>query len=142
MVDLPRSRSTSSLHWWLSFSSRQSILMGTVGPFSDHSLQILKTIITSSLLAPCIYSGLQMLNRCCFACRAYDIKCIIDLHAAPGSQNGMEHSASRDGSVDWPQPEYIAQTLDVIDFLSSRYFSFLLRPYSILSKAYLKCLIV
>ncbi|RZB42587.1 Anoctamin-like protein, partial [Glycine soja] len=27
----------------------------------------------------------------------YDIKCIIDFHAALGSQNGMEHSASIDG---------------------------------------------
>ncbi|RZB60947.1 Peptide-N(4)-(N-acetyl-beta-glucosaminyl)asparagine amidase isoform B, partial [Glycine soja] len=27
----------------------------------------------------------------------YDIKCIIDFHAVLGSQNGMEHSASRDG---------------------------------------------
>lgn len=47
--------------------------------------------------------------------------CIIDLHAAPGSQNGMEHSASRDGFTGWPSPDYISQTLDVIDFLASRY---------------------
>ncbi|RWW08974.1 hypothetical protein GW17_00027560, partial [Ensete ventricosum] len=58
---------------------------------------------------------------CFFKCRTYNLKCIIDLHAAPGSQNGMEHSASRDGSVDWPTPDYISQTLDVIDFLSARY---------------------
>lgn len=49
------------------------------------------------------------------------MKCIIDLHAAPGSQNGMEHSASRDGSVDWPLPEYISQTLEVVEFLATRY---------------------
>lgn len=54
--------------------------------------------------------------------RAYNIKCIIDLHAAPGSQNGMEHSATRDGTVNWPtSPEYISQTLDAIEFLASRY---------------------
>nr|XP_023895800.1 uncharacterized protein LOC112007667 isoform X4 [Quercus suber] len=39
----------------------------------------------------------------------------------PGSQNGMEHSASRDGFTGWPSPDYISQTLDVIDFLASRY---------------------
>lgn len=33
----------------------------------------------------------------------------------------MEHSASRDGSTDWPNPDYISQTLHVIDFLASRY---------------------
>ncbi|XP_040945600.1 probable glucan 1,3-beta-glucosidase A [Gossypium hirsutum] len=52
----------------------------------------------------------------------YSIKCIIDLHAAPGSQNGMEHSASRDGTTGWPtSSDYISQTLHVIDFLASRY---------------------
>lgn len=52
----------------------------------------------------------------------YSIKCIIDLHAAPGSQNGMEHSASRDGTTGWPTSSgYISQTLHVIDFLASRY---------------------
>ncbi|CAN4126754.1 unnamed protein product [Withania somnifera] len=54
--------------------------------------------------------------------KAYNIKCIIDLHAAPGSQNGMEHSASRDGTVNWPtSSEYISQTLDAVEFLASRY---------------------
>lgn len=33
----------------------------------------------------------------------------------------MEHSASRDGSTDWPNSENILQSLNVIDFLSSRY---------------------
>ncbi|KAF4371975.1 hypothetical protein F8388_000142 [Cannabis sativa] len=54
--------------------------------------------------------------------QSYDIRCIIDLHAAPGSQNGMEHSSSRDGSTNWPTPDYISQTMHVIDFLASRYF--------------------
>ncbi|PIA52001.1 hypothetical protein AQUCO_01000110v1 [Aquilegia coerulea] len=54
--------------------------------------------------------------------QAYDIKCIIDLHAAPGSQNGMEHSASKDGSTNWPtSSEYISQSLNTIEFLASRY---------------------
>lgn len=33
----------------------------------------------------------------------------------------MEHSASRDGSTDWPNSENILQSLNVIDFLASRY---------------------
>ncbi len=34
----------------------------------------------------------------------------------------MEHSSSRDGTTGWPtSPDYISQTLDVIDFLASRY---------------------
>ncbi|KAJ8461417.1 hypothetical protein OPV22_034343 [Ensete ventricosum] len=71
--------------------------------------------------SPFIGGSLAALDRAFSWAKTYNLKCIIDLHAAPGSQNGMEHSASRDGSVDWPTPDYISQTLDVIDFLSARY---------------------
>ncbi|KAL5728755.1 hypothetical protein ACHQM5_001800 [Ranunculus cassubicifolius] len=51
----------------------------------------------------------------------YNIKCIIDLHAAPCSPNGMEHSASRDGFIEWATPEHISQSLQAIDYLAPRY---------------------
>lgn len=54
-------------------------------------------------------------------CRKYNLKVIIDLHAAPGSQNGWEHSGSRDGFQDWGKTnENIQQTVNVIDFLTAR----------------------
>ncbi|KAK2970891.1 hypothetical protein RJ640_029693, partial [Escallonia rubra] len=72
--------------------------------------------------APFIGGTLEALDNAFSWAQAYSIKCIIDLHAAPGSQNGMEHSASRDGTTGWPtSPDYISQTLDVIEFLASRY---------------------
>ncbi|XP_020537974.1 probable glucan 1,3-beta-glucosidase A isoform X2 [Jatropha curcas] len=71
--------------------------------------------------APFIGGSLEALDNAFSWAQAYGIKCIIDLHAAPGSQNGMEHSASRDGTTGWPTLDYISQTLDVIDFLASRY---------------------
>lgn len=72
--------------------------------------------------APFIGGSLEALDNAFSWAQAYNIKCIIDLHAAPGSQNGMEHSASRDGTVNWQtSPEYISQTLDAIEFLASRY---------------------
>ncbi|PSS30128.1 Glucan 1,3-beta-glucosidase A precursor [Actinidia chinensis var. chinensis] len=72
--------------------------------------------------APFIGGSLERLDNAFSWAQAYNIKCIIDLHAAPGSQNGMEHSASRDGSTGWPMsPDYISQTLTVIEFLASRY---------------------
>ncbi|KAH7566864.1 hypothetical protein JRO89_XS08G0246200 [Xanthoceras sorbifolium] len=71
--------------------------------------------------APFIGGSLEALDNAFSWAQAYDIKCIIDLHAAPGSQNGMEHSASRDGWTDWPSSDHISQTLDVIDFLALRY---------------------
>lgn len=71
--------------------------------------------------SPFIGGTLEALDNAFSWAQAYNIKCLIDLHAAPGSQNGMEHSASRDGSTGWPTQNYISQTLDVIDFLASRY---------------------
>ncbi|MCL7041125.1 hypothetical protein MKW94_029293 [Papaver nudicaule] len=72
--------------------------------------------------APYVGGSLASLDDAFSWAQAYSIKCIIDLHAAPGSQNGMEHSSSRDGSTDWPTSSaYISQSLDVIDFLASRY---------------------
>ncbi|KAL3845143.1 hypothetical protein ACJIZ3_002546 [Penstemon smallii] len=71
---------------------------------------------------PFIGGTLEALDNAFSWAQAFSIKCIIDLHAAPGSQNGMEHSASRDGTTGWPtSPDYISQTLNVIDFLASRY---------------------
>ncbi|KNA05014.1 hypothetical protein SOVF_194390 [Spinacia oleracea] len=72
--------------------------------------------------APFIGGSLAALDNAFSWAQTYNIKCIVDLHAAPGSQNGMEHSSSRDGSVDWPtSQDNIDKTLDVIDFLASRY---------------------
>lgn len=71
--------------------------------------------------APFIGGSLEALDNAFSWAQAYNIKCIIDLHAAPGSQNGMEHSASRDGTTGWPSPDNISQTLNVIEFLTSRY---------------------
>ncbi|KAK4776782.1 hypothetical protein SAY86_005470 [Trapa natans] len=71
--------------------------------------------------APFISGSLEALDNAFSWAIVYDIKCIIDLHAAPGSQNGMEHSASRDGWTGWPTQDNILKTLNVIDFLSKRY---------------------
>lgn len=61
--------------------------------------------------------------------RKYKLGVIIDLHAAPGSQNGYEHSASRDGSQEWGTTDAnIALTVQVIDFLASRSVVYITRP--------------
>ena len=53
--------------------------------------------------------------------RKYKLGVIIDLHAAPGSQNPWEHSSSRDGTQEWGTSDAnIAETVQVIDFLASR----------------------
>lgn len=47
------------------------------------------------------------------------MKVIVDLHAAQGSQNGNEHSSTRDGYQEWGESN-VQETVDVIDFLASR----------------------
>jgi len=55
---------------------------------------------------------------------AHGIKVIIDLHAAPGSQNGQEHSSSRDSVAEWAKQggptDYLDESIKTIDFLASR----------------------
>uniref|UniRef100_A0A0D9XJL8 Uncharacterized protein n=1 Tax=Leersia perrieri TaxID=77586 RepID=A0A0D9XJL8_9ORYZ len=72
--------------------------------------------------APFVGGSLQFLDNAFKWAEKYNIGIIVDLHAAPGSQNGWEHSASRDGSLEWGTTTVnIIQTVQVIDFLASRY---------------------
>ncbi|XP_051118408.1 probable glucan 1,3-beta-glucosidase A [Andrographis paniculata] len=71
---------------------------------------------------PYVAGSLQALDRAFAWAEKYRIKVIVDLHAAPGSQNGWEHSASRDGSQEWGQHDTdIQETVGVIEFLAARY---------------------
>ncbi|KAF3447305.1 hypothetical protein FNV43_RR12488 [Rhamnella rubrinervis] len=71
---------------------------------------------------PFIGGSLATLDNAFLWAKKYGLKIIIDLHAAPGSQNGWEHSGSRDGTQEWGQTDNtIHQTVAVIEFLTSRY---------------------
>ncbi|KAJ4965932.1 hypothetical protein NE237_017781 [Protea cynaroides] len=71
---------------------------------------------------PYVGGSLQALDNAFLWAQKYSLKVMIDLHAAPGSQNGFEHSSSRDRSVDWGKTdENIQDTVAVIEFLTARY---------------------
>ncbi|VAI27558.1 unnamed protein product [Triticum turgidum subsp. durum] len=71
---------------------------------------------------PYVGGSLKTLDKAFKWAEKYNLGVIIDLHAAPGSQNPFEHSSSKDGSQDWGTTDTnIAQTVQVIDFLASRY---------------------
>ncbi|MCD9560254.1 hypothetical protein HAX54_018775 [Datura stramonium] len=71
---------------------------------------------------PYVGGSLQTLDNAFLWARKYGLKVIIDLHAAPGSQNPWEHSANRDGTIEWGKTDdTIQQTIAVIDFLTARY---------------------
>lgn len=48
------------------------------------------------------------------------MKVIIDLHAPKSSQNGEQHSASRDGYLEWGESSAV-ETVAVIDFLAEKF---------------------
>eukprot|EP00253_Pinus_taeda_P031831 PITA_31831 len=72
--------------------------------------------------APFVAGSLACLDKAFSSAQKHDIKVIIDLHVALGSQNCDEHSGTRDGFIEWPESqENIDKILSVIDFLAARY---------------------
>uniref|UniRef100_A0A0E0B9L9 Uncharacterized protein n=1 Tax=Oryza glumipatula TaxID=40148 RepID=A0A0E0B9L9_9ORYZ len=70
------------------------------------------------------YPGYQaVLDRAFAWADKYNLHVIVDLHAAPGSQNGFAHRGSRDGTVAWGDATSIAMTVQVIEALADRYAS-------------------
>jgi glucan 1,3-beta-glucosidase len=50
-----------------------------------------------------------------------NLKVLLDLHGAPGSQNGWDHSG-RSGAIDWPKdPQNIRETLRVLESFAQKY---------------------
>lgn len=63
----------------------------------------------------------QTLDRAFQQAGKYGIGVLLDLHGAPGSQNGWDHSG-RSGTLGWhTSKENIARTLDFVERLSERY---------------------
>lgn len=52
----------------------------------------------------------------------YELYIVLDLHGAPGSQNGYEHSGTplREANL-WDSEENVAATVDIWDFVSEHY---------------------
>ena len=54
-------------------------------------------------------------------CLQNNLKLLLDLHGAPGSQNGWPHSG-RSGAINWPKdPRNIEETLRVLESFGQRY---------------------
>jgi glucan 1,3-beta-glucosidase len=54
-------------------------------------------------------------------CQRNGLKLLLDLHGAPGSQNGWDHSG-RSGPINWPKdPENIRETLRVLESFAQQY---------------------
>lgn len=71
---------------------------------------------------PYVQGQLAVLDQAIGWARAAGLKVLLDLHGAPGSQNGFDNSG-RLGPINWQQGNTVSQTLDAIKALASRYAS-------------------
>ncbi|XP_031503654.1 probable glucan 1,3-beta-glucosidase A [Nymphaea colorata] len=72
--------------------------------------------------APFVDGSLDILDKAFSWAEKYGLKVIVDLHAPPYSQNGWEHSATRDGTIEFGSTqETIDKTVGIIEFFASRY---------------------
>ena len=70
-------------------------------------------------VTPYITGAWPYLLRALGWARKHGVHVILDLHGAPGSQNGYDNSGQRTNNVQWvSNPDNIPKTLDVIKFLA------------------------
>lgn len=66
-------------------------------------------------------AGVEYVDWLMDEARRLDLKVVLELHTAPGSQNGHDHSGKK-GAVGWHKsPTLISTTLDVIELIAARY---------------------
>jgi len=68
---------------------------------------------------PFVSGGLTYLQRLLGWAHDLGLSVIVDLHGAPGSQNGHDNSG-RDGPINWPQPANIERTVNVLANLTKQ----------------------
>lgn len=69
---------------------------------------------------PQFISSIDYLDWAIEQAKQYDLFVLIDLHGAPGSQNGKDHSG-RQGKVNWYQKANQEKTIEVLVRLAQRY---------------------
>jgi glucan 1,3-beta-glucosidase len=72
--------------------------------------------------SPYVFGGAEFIDQAIKWANAYEMTVLIDLHGAPGSQNGQDHSGKA-GEILWPEPENVAETVRVLGMISKRWAS-------------------
>lgn len=70
---------------------------------------------------PFVNGGIAVLDRAMEWAAATGLRVVLDLHAAPGCQNGFDNGGIKDVCEWHTRPEYIAHALDVLARLAARY---------------------
>ena len=70
---------------------------------------------------PYVVGGLEIVDQVFQWAEEFDLRVVLDLHAAPGCQNGFDNGGIL-GVCEWhTNEEYIQHTLDVLERLAERY---------------------
>jgi len=70
---------------------------------------------------PFVEGGIEVLDRALDWAREFDLRVVLDLHAAPGCQNGFDNGGIQ-GVCEWhTREEYLAHSVEVLGRLAARY---------------------
>lgn len=70
---------------------------------------------------PFVEGGAEVLDRAFDWAEAYGLRVVLDLHAAPGCQNGFDNGGIKD-VVEWhTRPEYVDHSVALLERLAARY---------------------
>jgi hypothetical protein len=69
---------------------------------------------------PFVFGGADYIDKAVNWSARYGMTVLIDLHGAPGSQNGNDHSG-QSGDINWPLPENVAETVVVLGMMADRW---------------------
>lgn len=67
--------------------------------------------------SPYTFGGQKYINLALDWAAAHGMTVLIDLHAAPGSQNGQDHSG-HSGAINWSDPANVAWTVEVLETMA------------------------
>jgi len=70
---------------------------------------------------PFVTGGIDVLDRAMAWAREFDLRVVLDLHAAPGCQNGFDNGGIKDVCEWHTRPEYFDYSLTVLERLAERY---------------------
>lgn len=70
---------------------------------------------------PYVTGGIEVVDRAMDWAREFGLGVMLDLHAAPGCQNGFDNGGIKDVCEWHTRPEYLAHSLQVLERLAERY---------------------
>jgi len=72
--------------------------------------------------SPYVFGAMSFIDTAIEWAAKYGMAVLIDLHGAPGSQNGQDHSGHA-GDIKWTEPANVAKTVEILGKIAARWSS-------------------